>query len=167
MFTSTGLIGVAILLAFVGTIIAALYAMFALGLAGAPGALLSEAISRKGEEPKIPLIGLLVTFIGQLYVSLAFVVFIVLSVRSVVGGTTGIGKWLLWLVAFYVSLAPVWMALKDATRKRQEGYPEMSIGKIVPHYAMAFTAPLTGVGFFLFALFPSLTWWGWGWIPHF
>lgn len=167
MFSSIGLIGVAILLAFLGMLAAALYAMFALGVAGLPGALLSEALSRKSEQPKIPILGWLLTLLGQSYVSLAFVVLVVMSVRSVIGETTGIGKWILWFVAFCVAVAPAWMALRDATAKRNQGYEGLSVGRIVPHYAMAFTAPLTMIGFFLFALFPSLTSWGWGWIPHF
>ena len=78
MFSSTGLIGVAILLAFVGMLAAALYAMFALGVAGLPGALLSEALSRNSEHPKLPILGWVLTLLGQLYVSLAFVVLVVM-----------------------------------------------------------------------------------------
>ncbi len=167
MFSSIGLIGVAILLAFVGTLAAALYAMFVLGLAGMPGALLAEALSRNSEGRKIPILGLLLTVLGQAYASLAFVVLIVQSVRSWVGNTTGIGKWVLWLVAFCVAVAPAWMALKDSTAKWKENFKGLSPGKIVPYYAATFTAPLTIIGFLVFVLLPASISWGWGWIPHF
>ena len=167
MFSSVGLIGVAILLAFVGILVAALYAMFVLGFAGMPGALLAEAVSQRSQNPRIPVLGLLLTVLGRAYASLAFVVFIVQSVRSLVGNTTGIGKWIIWIVAFCVAVAPSWMALKDSTAKWKENFEGLSAGKIVPYYAATFTAPLTIVDFFIFVFFPSLISWGWGWIPHF
>ncbi|GIW52803.1 MAG: hypothetical protein KatS3mg081_2158 [Gemmatimonadales bacterium] len=152
MFSSVGLIGMAILLAFAGTLVAALYAMFVLGLAGMPGAFLTEALSRNGEKRTISTLGLLLTILGQVYASLAFVALIVQSVRSWIGNTTGIGKWILWIVAFCVAVAPAWMALKDSNAKWKEKFEGLSPGKIVPYYAATFTAPITIIGFLAFAL---------------
>jgi len=166
MFSSVGLIGVAILLAFIGMLAACFYA-FVLGIVGIPGALLTKTISRNSQERQISILGLFVTIAGQTYASLAFVVLIVLSVRSWIGETSGIGKWVLWLVAFFVSIAPGWMALKDSAAKRRENFEGLSPAGIVPHYAITFTTPLTIIGFFIFAFFPYLTSWGWGWVPHF
>ena len=167
MFTSVGLVGVAILLAFVGLLVAALYAMCILGLAGVLGALVSETLSRKSEKPQVSILGLILTILGQTYASLAFVVFIVLSVRNWVGETTGFGKWIIWIVAFFVSVAPVKMALKDASAYWKENFEGASAGKITQFYAITFTVPITIIGFFVFVFFPSVTSFGWGWIPHF
>ena len=167
MFTSIQLIGIAILLAFAGTLAGCVYALFVLGFVGVPGAVLTELISRKSQEYKISIVGLLLTVAGQTYASLAFVVLIVLSVRSWIGETTGIGKWVLWLVGFCVAIAPACMALKDGHAKWKGHFEGLSPGKIVPYYATASTAALTIIGFFIFAFFPHLTSWGWGWVPHF
>ena len=94
-------------------------------------------------------------------------VLIVQSVRSWVGATTGIGKWILWLVGFCVAIAPALMALKDSTVKWKTRFDGLSPGKIAPHYAATLTAPLTVVAFFAFAFLLSLSALGFGWIPHF
>ncbi len=167
MFSSVGLIGISILFAFIGMLVACFYSMFVLGIAGVPGVFLTKILSQNSQEPKISILGLLLTIIGQVYASLAFVVIIVLSVRSWIGETTGIGKWFLWTVAFFISTAPVWMALKDSVAKRKENFEGLSPSGIVPHLAITFTTPLTIIGFFIFAFFPYLTSLGWGWIPHF
>ena len=68
------LIGVAILLGFAGTLAAALWT-FVIGIAGAPGALLT-AFGEKKKSPVV-LVGLMVTIISQSYVAIAFVAFVV------------------------------------------------------------------------------------------
>ncbi len=70
---------------------------------------------------------------------------------------TELGKWVVWIVAFFVAIAPSAIALKkDAANTERRN---------IQHYTMTFTAPLTAVGFILFLLFPSIMKLGWGWIP--
>jgi hypothetical protein len=167
MFSSVGLIGLAIFLAFIGILVACIY-VFVLGIAGIPGALLTKALSKTNDgELTLSILGLFLTVAGQTYASLAFVVLIVLSVRSWTGEAQGIGKWILWPVAFCVSIAPILMALKDSAAKWRENFIGLSPSAIAHYEATTFTVPLTIIGFFIFAFFPRLTLWGWGWIPHF
>jgi hypothetical protein len=150
-------IGFAIVFGLGGLIVAVLYT-FAIGLAGAPGALLSSAAARRSSEGATPLWGLLLTVGGQLYVSMAFVTLVIHFVGSRLSGTTGPGRSVAWIVAFFVAVAPPVMALRDAARARVRN---------VQHIAMAFTAPLTIIGFFLLKFFPAIMNTGWGWVPQF
>jgi hypothetical protein len=167
MFTSTGLIGVAILLAFGGTLAASLYTMFALGIAGAPGALLGGLISRRSEKPTIPVSAFLLTAAGQTYATLAFAACVIQSTRSWIGDTTGLGKWVLWFVTLWVAAAPASLAMKESYYELRNPNEELSKSKKIAYYAASFTWPLTYIGVFIFIFFPRATSWGWGWVPHF
>lgn len=150
-------IGYAILLGFAGTFAAALWT-FVIGLAGAPGALLTAAAMRRIATSVIPIWGLLLTVAGQLYASLAFTAFILGTSSSVLANTTGFGKWVAWVVTFCVASAPALIALKDAARAE---------AKNVQHAATTLTAPLATVGFLVFLFAPRIRALAWGWIPHF
>lgn len=150
------LIGTAVLMALGGTMAAALWT-FAVGLGGAPGAAVNEVMVRKSEAGTIHPAGWLLTVLGQTYVSLIFVAFVVLSTRSVVGEHTGPGKWLMWFVAWAVAGAPTLMAARDSG---QEAAPT------VQHLATNYTVPLSQMAFFLFAFLPVSLTWGWSWVPH-
>jgi hypothetical protein len=158
-YTFIGAIGLAILVGFIGTLAAALYT-FVIGLAGAPAALLTAAMmERKRRAPnQVPPLGIVITVASQLYVSLVFVAFVVVSIRSLLGTTSGIASWLVWLVAWWVASAPTSFAMRDAARVEV---------KNVQHWSMALTSPLTKVAFWLFVLLPSSMELGWGWVPHF
>jgi len=152
-----GAIGYTILLAFGGTLLAALFT-FVVGLAGAPGAFLTTLAMRRTGSQAIPLWGLLLTVAGQLYASLAFVAFIIQTTSSRLAGVAGFGTWIAWTVTFLVACAPAFIALKDAARAEV---------KKVQHGATTFTAPLTAIGFLVFVLAPGVLRAGWGWVPHF
>jgi hypothetical protein len=144
-------------LALGGTLLAAMYT-FVVGLAGAPGALLTLSAMRRADSNTIPTWGLLLTLVGQLYASLAFAAFIVLNTAARLQGVDGIWRWITWGVAFFVALAPASMALKDAAHAEV---------KNVQHGAATLTAPLTAIGFVVFVVVPSVLQAGWGWVPHF
>jgi hypothetical protein len=150
-------IGYAILLAFGGTLAAALWT-FVVGLAGTPGALLTAAAMRRTGPTAIPTWGLFVTVAGQLYGSLVFTAFVLQTTSSVVADSAGFGKWVVWLVTFFVASAPAFIALKDAARAEV---------KNVQHVATTLTAPLTAIGFIVFLVAPRTLDAGWGWVPHF
>ena len=152
-----GMFGFALLLGFGGIFAAAIYT-FVVGLAGAPGALLSAAAAKRSPNGANPLWGLYLTMAGQLYASLVFVALVIHFVEPRLRGATGLGKWVVWGVAFLVAVAPPAIALKDAAHADRRN---------VQHTATTFTAPLTVLGFFLFQFFPALMGVGWGWVPHF
>jgi hypothetical protein len=152
-----GHIGLAVLILFVGTLAAALYT-FALSLGGMPGFFVTEGATGRSDSGTASVFGLLLTVLGQTYVSLVFVAFVVLSTRSLLGDSSGLGRWLVWAAALWVAGAPTWMALKEAARTEV---------RTVQHAALTFTAPLSTLGFFLFAFVPKAVSWGWGWVPHF
>lgn len=147
-----GAIGYAILLGFGGTLAAVIWT-FVLGIAGAPGALLTAGVMRRTGATAIPTWGLLITAAGQLYVSLAFAAFVMQTTSSVLADSGGLGKWVAWLVTFFVATSPGFMALKDAARHEE---------KNVQHFAPTFTAPLTVVRFFVFFFAPSIREAAWG-----
>jgi hypothetical protein len=151
-----GPIGYAILLTFGGTLLAALFT-FVVGLAGAPGALLTAAAMRRAGATTIPTWGLLLTVAGQLYASLAFTAFILQTTSSRLQGADGFGGWAAWVITFFVASAPPFIALKDAAGAEV---------KNVQHGATTLTAPLTALGFVVFVLAPSVLRAGWGWVPH-
>jgi hypothetical protein len=151
-----GAIGYAILLAFGGTLAAAIWT-FVVGFGGAPGAILTAAAMRRTGATSIPTWGLLLTVAGQLYVSLAFTAFVMQTTTSLLGDSAGLGKWLAWVVTFCVASLPPFIALKDAARAEI---------KNVQHGATTLTAPLAVIGFFVFLLVPSIRDAAWGWVPH-
>jgi hypothetical protein len=145
-----------LLFGFGGILVAAIYT-FVIGLAGAPGALLSAA-AKRSPDGVTPIWGLLLTVAGQLYASLIFVTLVINFVEPRLHGVTGFGKWVVRCVAFFVAVAPPAFALKDAARAERRS---------VQHVATTLTAPLTALGFFLFEFFPAVMNTGWGWIPDF
>jgi hypothetical protein len=148
--------GYAILLAMIGTLTGALWT-FAVGLGGAPGAMLTElALQRKGNR-LIPTWGLVLTVLGQAYVALAFVAFVLQTSQSRLAGQSGFGVWVAWIITFFVATAPATIALKDAAREQRN----------VQHGATVFTVPLVTLGFFVFLFAPTIMHAGWGWVPHF
>lgn len=150
-------LGLALILGVGGLLAAAIYT-FVIGLAGAPGAMLSAAAAKRSPDEITPVWGLVLTVAGQLYASLLFVTLIINFVEARLSGTTGFGKWVVWVVAFIVAVAPTGMALKDAARAERRN---------VQHHAITLTVPLTVIGFFVFCFFPAVMNAGWGWIPHF
>lgn len=149
-------IGFTLLFGF-GGFIAAVFYTFVIGFAGTPGALLSIAAAKRSSEGVTPIWGLLLTVAGQLYASMVFVTLVIHFVEARLSSATGFGKWIVWIIAFFVAVTPPAIALKDAARAERRN---------VQHYAIVFTAPLTTLGFFLFKFFPVLMEAGWGWIPE-
>ncbi len=142
----------------VGGIFVAIFYTFIIGLAGAPGALLSVSAAKRSPNGVTPMWGLFLTVAGQLYTSLVFVAFVINFVEAHLIGARGTGKWVAWVVAFFVAVAPPAIALKDAAHAERRN---------VQHIAMTLTAPLTLLGVFLFRFFPAVMNVGWGWVPHF
>lgn len=151
-------VGYVLLLAFGGTLVAALWT-FLLGLGGAPGALLAHKPSASGRpeyrSATFFIVGLMLCVIGQYYVSLAFSAIVTALIANLVARRPDVTRWILWTVAFFVSVAPAFYAAKDAA------YQE---NKTIQYLATVFALPITGIGFWLFVLYrPIIA--PWKWIP--
>lgn len=150
-------IGFAILLGMGGTIVGALWT-FAVGIGGAPGAMLTAWYMGARKSESTPIWGLIFTVTGQLYVSLAFIACVVLTARNHLDTEVGFGKWIAWFVAFFVATVPAMAALKDSAQKSEPN---------VQHDASAFSSALSTIGFFVFVFRPSTVPALWGWVPTF
>lgn len=147
----------AILLAVGGTLAATFYTLV-VGLAGAPGALLSVAGSRRRTTAGIIVSGFILTALGQLAASLLWIAVIYQSVHAWLGESGGVGRFLVWVVAFYIANAPALIARKDAAREAD---------KNVQHVATFVVTRLTLVASFVLLFMPSLLHGNLGWVPHF
>ncbi|MFC1762452.1 hypothetical protein ACFL6U_10280 [Planctomycetota bacterium] len=150
-------IGFALLFGFGGIFAAALYT-YIIGIAGAPGAILTTAATKRSPDGITPVWGLFLTVAGQLYASLVFVTLVINFVDARISDAAGFGKWIAWFVAFFVAIAPPAIALKDAARAEQRN---------VQHHATTFLLPLTVIGFILFKWVPTIMMSVCGWVPQF
>jgi len=148
-------IGYAILLAMLGTPAAALWTVV-IGFGGGPGAMLTKLAMRGNAERQTPFWGLVLTVLGQAYVALAFVAFVLQTTQARLAGQSGFGVWIAWIVTFWVANAPAVFAWEHAN-KQQRG---------VQHEAIIFAAPLVAIGFFVFLFTPTVMHVGWRWVPH-
>lgn len=141
------------LLAAVGGGVGALWT-FALGLAGAPGAVLGAAGARGHKRRWLSAPGLILCVIGQTYAALAFAVAVQGVRADLFGASRGLLGVLSWLAAFGVAQVPVTSAIRDAANEPQRN---------TQHFAIVVTFYLALVGFFVLARWPSLagTWWRW------
>ncbi len=130
--------------------------VFVGNLAGLPGALIG------GLSPSRPVwrfrLGVLVAFLGQTYVGLAFAAWVVSWARLAVrAGAQGV---ILWPFAFLVVAVPVWMGLIHA---RVEATELQQANAQVE--AIHLTTLVVILGFIVFAVFPAVAATGWHWVP--
>lgn len=139
-------------------VVANFLAVFALNIVGLPGALLA---GKPGERSKQRFIfGSLVAAVGQSYVYLAYVAFIVNWTRLAVARPDTVA-WLLWPFAFLAAMLPVLICLlhgKSEAREQEFANPQVE--------ALHITVIAAFVGFGLFKFLPVLAQLGWGWVPY-
>ena len=146
---------VILLLVFAG--VAGFVATFALNFAGLPGALLA---GRPGERSVIRFrAGAVIAAIGQSYVYLAFVAFIVSWTLAAAARDDVIG-FIVWPFAF---VAVVWPVYSNLIRARVEARESEHANPQVEAIHLTFFAAL--VGFFLFVFVPVAMEALWGWVP--
>jgi len=139
-------------------VIANFLSVFLLNIAGLPGALLAgqRAKSSKGRF----IFGSIMSALGQSYVYLAFVAFIV-------NWTMGAGRredvvgLLLWPFAFLAVFIPMFLTYG---RAREEAQEQGSINAQVEGLGFTFIVAL--IGFFVFAFVPIVMRTAWGWVPY-
>lgn len=139
-------------------VIASFLSVFLLNIAGLPGALLA---GKPGKRIKGRFIfGSIISALGQSYVYLAFIAFIV-------NWTMGAGKqsdvvgFLLWPFAFLAAFIPMWLTL---IRARGEAREQGSASAQVEALPFTFTVAL--IGFFVFAFVPIVMRTAWRWVPY-
>ena len=148
-------IGFVILYAIAGPLLAAICRLV-IDFAGLPGGWLGRALVPDEDwRGKGSVSGLVVSVLGQSYVALAFCAVLVAFNAKVLHGRNDLTGWILWLVLFFVSLLPSSVAMKDAAEKPRKRTPDVAI---------MFTFVISGVGFWIFVINPSLIHAGWGWI---
>ena len=154
-----GLFGAVLLMGLGGSVVGRMWT-FVIGLGGMPGvALTFKAAMETKPDEQLPLTipALLITVLGQLYVALVWVAFVVESTRSLGAEYAGVGKWLLWTVAFWAASVPTMGAVRSAARTERKG---------VQHVATTLTLPLAAIGLLLFIFLPVVLEVAWGWVPH-
>jgi len=147
----------AIVMLFVFALVANFLFPIVANIAGLPGALLALSDLRsKGRRA----LGVIVAAIGQSYVYLAFVAFVVNWTMLAAKREDTIG-FLLWPAAFLAIFCPMANCLGHAQDEAKEA-------KFVN--AQVAALPLTilagPIGFFVFLFAPSVMRFGWGWLPY-
>jgi hypothetical protein len=106
-------------------------------------------------------VGHLLSVCAVCYLALAWVGVAVTFARGWTYGSSGIGKWAVWCLAFVVATLPSSAMLKGskANRRRFEGqeFTEM---------ALAWGWIAAPVGFFLFSVVPATMGYGWDWVER-
>lgn len=137
------------------TVVAFYLATFILNVAGLPGALLSLN-SKKNDG--LYLIGSLISAIGQSFVYLAYVAFVVNWTQSAILNQDI--SFIIWIAAFFASLVPLGTNIGIAEREaREDGYitnPQIK--------GLNITLVVSFIGFFVFAFNPDFMESIYGWI---
>lgn len=119
----------AFVFAFFGMLPAALV-IFLLGLGGAPASVL-WSVADRSDNRTLRRLALILTYFGQSYVALAFVVLVISGLRVFLEQRPIFYAWPFWIAGFFLATAPPTYAMKE------EGHPATS-----QHIAM----PLTAIG---------------------
>ena len=134
--------------------------LFALNIAGLPGALIAWRTSDKSESIVGALrflVGVIVSALGQSYIYLVWVVLIVNFTKH---ESHVVFAPVIWPVAFIASFFPIYFCAAAGAGEAATGQSEWN-----PQvYAILYSQVLTIIGFFVFAFFPSVIELGWPWL---
>lgn len=148
------------ILIFWGMVVCGVGGWFALNLAGLPGALLAGRPGRRSKRRFIS--GSIVSGLGQSYVYLASVAFIVNWTRGVVRWQP-VSGFLLWPIAFLAAILPIHIIYIRA--KAEFDQEQLPFGNPQVE-GLAMTLVMAIVVFFVFAFAPSVIGVGWSWVPY-
>ena len=138
--------------------IAGFLSVFLLNIAGLPGALLAGKPGKRSKGRFI--FGSIVSALGQSYVYLAFIAFIV-NWTMVAGRRGDVIGFLLWPFAFLAALVPIWICLIRArveAREQKNANPQVE--------ALHLTVIVALIGFFVFAFASMAMRTAWRWVPY-
>jgi hypothetical protein len=148
----------------VGTLAACVVTML-LGVAGMPGSMVA-ALIRKGNSAAARTAGIFIAVPCQSYVALAFAAMIIESARPIVERSTGFWTWFFWALVIFVASEPGAIAVKSVASHHKDSNADPLTTFITTNSA-ALTSSINLAGSIIFAIFPSVISWGWGWVPHF
>jgi len=129
-----------------------------LNIAGLPGALLAGTPGKRSKERFI--LGSILSALGQSYIYLAYVSFIV-NWTMLAARREGVVRFLLWSFAFLAVLVPIWLILIRARIEAQD-----QEGPNPQVEALHLTAIAALFGFFVFAFAPAVMKVAWDWLPY-
>jgi hypothetical protein len=129
-----------------------------LNIAGLPGALIARGATQRTAPRYIT--GLVVSTIGQAYIYLAFMVYIINWTRTQVDPES-YSKYLVWFFCALATVGAVQQMHMQASKERKEN-PSTSLNPQVQ--ALFVTEVLSLLGFFAFVFFPGLTEPLWSWV---
>lgn len=139
-------------------IVAKFLSVLILNIAGLPGALLA---GKSGERSKGWFtFGSIVSFLGQSYVYLAFIAFVV-NWTMITARRNDVVGFILWPFSFLAVLVPIWLTAMRARTEAQEhkiANPQVE--------ALLLTLVVSPIAFFIFAFLPVVVRTAWGWIPY-
>ena len=148
----------AILMLFVFGIVAGFLYPIIGNIAGLPGALLALLKLRSKVAHAL---GTVVAAIGQSYVYLTYVAFVV-NWTTLAARREDISGFLLWPVAFLAVFCPMASSLGHAQYEAREAQEPNNAQVDALHLTMLATL----IGFFVFLFAPSVMRFGWGWVPY-
>jgi hypothetical protein len=117
------------------------------GFGGVPGAALNHFL-RKRQFKRVDMwirVGLAICVIGQSLVVLSFAALTIAFTKLLVDQRPDLISWVLWLVAFIVSVAPSELAFNSATEQ---------VEKETQHFAIFFTHLIVFMGFWVLLVVP-------------
>ena len=152
MLTSLGVAG---LLGIVGTFAAVLWTVV-LGVAGAPGSVLTGLGTRYGKRSLIN-VGTALSFVIESYLLLAFAGLVIRFVEGFLSTRPAAPAWPLWIVGWYLATAPVLFGGR--------GTPVAEAGDGADA-AFALALPVAAAGFWVFVVWRRVLDLGWGWLPE-
>lgn len=148
------------LLAVAATIASFLF-VFLLNIAGLPGALIAPRTLQQISARWFT--GFVIALLGQSFVALAYVAFIVNWTQLAIL-KQGANGWLLWPLAFLAAALPMWQTYSAAAREaKEDGYFDL---RHVQLDALGWTTLVSIGAFLLFAFFPLLMRSAYPWIPY-
>jgi hypothetical protein len=151
MLTSLGFAG---LLGILGTFAAVLWTIL-VRAAGTPAFALASVSTRYG-RPGLVRAGTVLGLVVESYVVLAFGGLTSRFVLGTLHSRPGLSAWPLWLVGWYLAMAPVLFAGRDVPGTQVRDEQDVASG-----IALA----LTAVAYWVFVLWPNVLAVGWPWLP--
>lgn len=136
--------------------------VFIVGFGGVPGTVVVASMRARATSEGARAAALFLVVAGQLFTTTVWTVFVVESAHAAALGRTGFERLILLACAVIVSNYPGGIAAKDAKPDAQY----LHLVSNPQHGAILITVPLTILISLLLALFPSLTRFGFSWVPH-
>ena len=132
--------------------------VYILNIAGVPGALIAGTPEKRNKNQFI--LGSIISAVGQSYIYLIYVAFIV-SWTKLAANRPDVISFILWPTAFLSILIPIWINLMRArveNKEQEHASPQVE--------ALHLTVLIAIIGFFVFVFSDGIMRFAWGWVPY-